>query len=246
MVAILARYASRFSVRALDLTVDSSMLWVGAGLALVAAALLAFVPRLPSADRSNGMNLSNGSARMTGGAARRLRAFAVTQIAASFVLWPAPPCCSKRCWRFRRSTPGLTRAACSDQRACDLLWPNRRPDRGFLQRSDAPHTPISGRRRRRSGRPDAMARGRRALGPGLQFTAEGYVRGTAEDDPRGEFRIVSPGFFAALGVPMIAGRDFNDLDRRTASRSRLSAKASRSGCSPTAMRSIAASSGRIP
>ena len=45
MVAILARYASRFSVRALDLTVDSSMLWVGAALAIVAAVLLAFVPR---------------------------------------------------------------------------------------------------------------------------------------------------------------------------------------------------------
>jgi hypothetical protein len=43
---------------------------------------------------------------------------------------------------------------------------------------------------------------------------EGYVRATAEDDPRGQFRIVSPGFFAALGVPMIAGRDFNDLDRK--------------------------------
>src|SRR5579884_439604 len=48
MLAVLARYASRFSVRALDLTVDSSMLWVGAALALVAAALLAYVPRLPS------------------------------------------------------------------------------------------------------------------------------------------------------------------------------------------------------
>src|SRR2546426_10869576 len=69
MVAILARYASRFSVRALDLTVDSSMLWVGAGLALVAAALLAFVPRLPSSERSNGIGLSNGSVRVTGGAA---------------------------------------------------------------------------------------------------------------------------------------------------------------------------------
>src|SRR5579884_2698311 len=45
MVAILARYAARYSVRALDLTIDSSMLWVGAGLALVAAVLLAFVPR---------------------------------------------------------------------------------------------------------------------------------------------------------------------------------------------------------
>ncbi len=50
MVAILARYASRFSIRALDLTVDSSMLWVGAGLAMIAAVLLAFVPRLPSAE----------------------------------------------------------------------------------------------------------------------------------------------------------------------------------------------------
>jgi putative ABC transport system permease protein len=38
MVAILARYASRFSVRALDLTVDSSLLWVGAALAYQAAA----------------------------------------------------------------------------------------------------------------------------------------------------------------------------------------------------------------
>src|SRR5688572_22499936 len=36
-VAILARYASRFSVRALDLTVDATVLWVGVGLALLAA-----------------------------------------------------------------------------------------------------------------------------------------------------------------------------------------------------------------
>jgi hypothetical protein len=54
MVSILARYASRFSVRALDLTVDSSLLWVGAALAIIAAVLLAFVPRLPSAtDRKD-------------------------------------------------------------------------------------------------------------------------------------------------------------------------------------------------
>src|SRR5579864_7479004 len=52
MVTLLARYASRFSVRALDLTVDWSMLWVGAGLAILSAVILAFVPRLPSADSS--------------------------------------------------------------------------------------------------------------------------------------------------------------------------------------------------
>src|SRR5499433_1102231 len=86
MVDVLARYASRFSVRALDLTVDSSMLWVGAALAIVAAVILAFVPRLPSAEISGGLHLSIGSVRMTGSTSRRQRIFVVTQIGASFVL----------------------------------------------------------------------------------------------------------------------------------------------------------------
>src|SRR5262249_40333347 len=54
MAPILGRYASRFSVRALDMTVDPSLLWVGVGLALAAAVLLAFVPRLPSAEAVGG------------------------------------------------------------------------------------------------------------------------------------------------------------------------------------------------
>src|SRR5215831_19336537 len=86
LVSILARYASRFSVRALDLTVDFSLLWVGATLAIVAAVILAFVPRLPSADKANGLNVASGSVRITGSTSRRQRIFAVTQIAASFVL----------------------------------------------------------------------------------------------------------------------------------------------------------------
>jgi hypothetical protein len=86
MVPVLGQYASRFSVRALDLTVDASLLWVGVGLAVSAAVLLAFVPRLPSADAASGLGLSNGSVRITSGTNRRLRLFAITQIAASFVL----------------------------------------------------------------------------------------------------------------------------------------------------------------
>src|SRR4029077_13260819 len=46
-----------------------------------------------------------------------------------------------------------------------------------------------------------------------QFTVDGYARADGEDDPRGKFRTVSRGFFAALGVPIIAGRDFNASDR---------------------------------
>src|SRR6185312_2149422 len=86
MVAVLARYAARFSVRANDVTVDSSLLWVGIALAVAAAVLLAFVPRLPSAESASGLGLSNGGVRITPGTNRRLRMFAVTQIGASFVL----------------------------------------------------------------------------------------------------------------------------------------------------------------
>jgi predicted permease len=54
------------------------------------------------------------------------------------------------------------------------------------------------------------------FGPGFQFSVEGYAKANGEEDPRARFRTVSPGFFAALGVPIIAGRDFTDADRRDA------------------------------
>jgi hypothetical protein len=40
------------------------------------------------------------------------------------------------------------------------------------------------------------------------------VRADGEEDPRAQLRTVSPGFFATLGVPLVAGRDFNEADRR--------------------------------
>ena len=52
MYAIRSYYA-RFSVRALDVTVDSTLLWVGVLLALLAAVVLAFVPRLPSGEAAS-------------------------------------------------------------------------------------------------------------------------------------------------------------------------------------------------
>jgi len=214
MVAVLARYASRFSVRALDLTVDSSMLWVGAALALVAAALLAFVPRLPSGDGSNGINLSNGSVRMTGGSTRRLRAFAVTQIAASFILLAGAAMLLKTLLAIQAINPGI-----DTRRVLAVNVPILSYGRTGGQVVDFYKEAM--RRVHQLPGVDGVALGMLtpwreggSFGPGFQFTAEGYVHATKEDDPRGQYRIVSPGFFPALGVPMIAGRDFNDLDRK--------------------------------
>jgi len=51
------------------------------------------------------------------------------------------------------------------------------------------------------------------FGPGLEFAGEGHVRVPGEEAPRARFRTVSPRYFASLGIPIIAGRDFTDADR---------------------------------
>src|SRR5262249_4898593 len=50
-------------------------------------------------------------------------------------------------------------------------------------------------------------------GSGFAFSVEGKQNANPQDDPRARIRTASPGFFATLGIPLVAGRDFNDADR---------------------------------
>jgi len=47
----------------------------------------------------------------------------------------------------------------------------------------------------------------------LQFGVDGHVPTPNEQHPTAVIRVVSPGFFATLGLPVLEGRDFNDADR---------------------------------
>jgi predicted permease len=210
LVTILARYASRFSVRALDLTVDFSLLWVGVALAIVAAVILAFVPRLPSANASNGMNLVSGSVRITSSTSRRQRAFAVTQIAASFVLLAGASVLITTLIALQRTQTGLdTRHVL----AIDVPAPSngKTPQQvlDFYKESIRQIDALPGVTETAVGMV-APWRDAENFGVGFQFSGDGHVHG--KDDPRALWRTISPGFFTALGVPIIAGRDFNALD----------------------------------
>ena len=214
MVALLARYAARFSVRALDVTVDATLLWVGVGLAVIAAVLLAFVPRLPSAETANGLGLSNGSLRITPGTNRRLRLFAVTQIGASFVLLAGAGTLLATLFALQRIQTGF-----DTQHVLALNVPivsyARKPEEihRFYREAIERIAQLPGVERVAIG---TAVPWRDTGFFAAQFTVEGYKKANGEEDPRARFRTVSPGFFSSLGVPLIAGRDFNDADRRDA------------------------------
>jgi putative ABC transport system permease protein len=214
MVAILARYASRFSVRALDLTIDASMLWVGAGLAILASVLLAFVPRLPSASASQGFGLASGGVRITGSTSRRLRIFAVTQIAASFMLLAGASMLIKTLLTLQATQTGFDMHRVLAMNVPVMSY-GKTPDQiiNFYRETIRRINEIPGVDRVALGT-SVPWRDAGSFGPGLAFTGEGHVNGINEEDPRALFRVVSPSFFAALGVPIVAGRDFDDNDRR--------------------------------
>ncbi len=214
MLSILARYASRFSVRALDLKVDASMLWVAAILALAAAVLLAYVPRLPSADSSSGFGMGGGSLRLTRNTGRRQRVFAVTQIAASFVLLAGAGALLKTLLALQAAPTGFdTRQVLAIN--VPVMSYGKKPEQidAFYREVVRRIGELPGVNRVAVGMV-APWRDAGSFGPGFEFSADGHVRAPGEEDPRGRFRTVSPGFFAALGVPLVAGRDFNDADRR--------------------------------
>jgi predicted permease len=216
LVAMISRYAARFSIRALDVTVDSSVLWVGAGLAMAAAVLLAYVPRLPSPHAPAGLGLASGSVRITPGTNRRLRIFATTQIACSFVLLAGAGMLLATLVSLQTASTGYNMRQVL---AFDI--PTSATGVGV---GDATLLNFYQEATRRIGQLPGVEgvafgsfvpwRDAGSFGSGVQFTVDGYTPADGEENPRARFRIVAPRFFAVLGVPLLAGRDFTDEDRR--------------------------------
>jgi predicted permease len=225
MVALVSQFAARFSVRALDVTVDASLLWVGAGLAIGAAILLAFVPRLAPHHATSawwghaqgrpeqGRGTTSGL-RITAGTNRRLRVFATTQIAFSFVLLAGAGTLLAALITLQSASTGF------DMRqalAIDLPTPSLgvssakevRIYQDIVERIDA-LPGVAGVALgsfvpwRDAGR----------FGTAARFAAEGFTPADGEENPRARFRIVSPRFFDVVGVPILSGRDFTPDDRR--------------------------------
>ena len=217
-LVLVTRFAARYSIRALDVSVDSSVLWVGAALALATALLLAFVPRLPKADSTEGIGIASSGVRITPATNRRLRVFATTQIAFSFVLLAGATMLLNTLVRLQTAhTPYDARHVLAFDVPLPALGVGVGDPKVLAFYDEAQ------RRIRELPGVDAVAVGNFVpwrdagdFGPRIytRFTAEGYRPADGEEAPRARFRVVSAEFFSTLGVRVLAGREFTDADRR--------------------------------
>jgi putative ABC transport system permease protein len=219
LVGVLSQYASRFSLRALEMTVDVNLVWVSVVLALVAAVLLAFVPTLPSDRAKGGLRLAGGSIRIAGGTRRRLNVFAITQIGASFVLLAGAVMLLRTFLALQAASPGFdTARVLAVDVPVTLYGRTESQIREFYRQVQARVGAVAGVERVAI----ASAVPWRDLGPlerlTFSFRIDGERRDEAGDDPRAKFRSVSPGYFATLGLPLKAGRDFNADDDQDSER----------------------------
>jgi len=216
MVSLVAQFAARFSVRALEVTVDASLLWVGASLAMAAAVLLAYVPRLPSAHSPTGPGLASGSIRVTPATNRRLKVFATTQIAFSFVMLAGAGTLLATLIALQTAHTGYNMRQVL---AADLPPPSLGPATGeeavFHQELSRRIDALPGVEGVSFGM-TAPWRDAGRLGGTIGFSGDGYTPANGEEHPRARFRVVAPDFFTVLGVPVLAGREFTSEDRRGA------------------------------
>jgi len=214
LVSVVSRFAARFSVRALEVTVDDSLLWVGAGLALAAAVLLAYIPRLPSPHAPAG--LASGGVRISPGTTRRLRLFAMTQIAFSFVLLAGAGTLLATLVALQTAHSGY------DLRqvlAVDVPLPIEAgaTTGDFFHEATRRIGKLPGVEQVAAGN-FVPWRDAGNLLPEFPFSVDGYTPAGGEERPHARLRVVTPGFFAAVGVPLVEGRDFTDEDRRGSER----------------------------
>ena len=214
LLGVVGRYAVAFSGRPPVDNLDTKALCAGAALAILAAVLLAYVPRLPSPRSA----LASGVLSFTALANRRLRLIAITQIAFSFVLLVAAGTLLTALRAIESEETGYDMPQVLALDIPSSSHDATRPDdlrffeelRRLVQalpqvRGVALGTFVPWR--------DAVTHG-----PGFHFALADRALERRTPDLHARLRGVSPGFFAVLGVRLVAGRDFTPADRHDTER----------------------------
>ena len=218
MVAVLGRYAARFSVRAEGLKLDFSLVWFGIALALTAAVFLALIPRLPSGSAPLAAALTSGGTRVTGSSSRRLRLFAIMQITASFLLLTGAAVLMRTLYVLEKTPPPFDPARVLAVNLPVLSY-GRTPEQvqDFYHEVQRRVSTLPGVTHVSTGFSVPWSSDQE-LNISFAFAAQGATRKNGLDDWHANFRSVSPGYFETLNLPILEGRDFRDADKNGSER----------------------------
>ena len=212
---LLVAFASRFTARASEIALDGSVFGFAMLTAIAASAFFTLLPPLPRGDGVAGALTRSGTRTTVGSGGRRAqRALVVAQIATSFVLLIGAGLLLRTVLHLQRVDPGFDTGeilsmdvpANSGGRTPDQLRAHYlavlddvRALPGVETASLTSSVPLTG------------SSGFTTM---LQIDVENHEPAPGQPTPRADFRVVSTGYFATMGIELLEGRSFvtTDLD----------------------------------
>jgi predicted permease len=215
-VDLLAAYIARYSTRASEITVDTTVLGVALAVGFAAASFFALLPRLPG-TASRGLGWFSGTRSTAGVAGRRVqRLLVVSQVGVSFVLLVGAGLLLETLKNLQRDDGGVVLEEVLAMNI-PMSYGTRRPEEllahhgTILERVAA----LPGVRSAALGSMVPLKETPRGVLAGLaaiNFEIEGQPTERGAQPPRADFRIVSGGYFHTLGMSVVEGRTFQSTD----------------------------------
>jgi predicted permease len=210
---LLIAFAGRFTARAAGIALDGSVFVFALVAAVGASVFFTVLPAMPDGNRV-GPALSSGGARSTAatGARRTQRALIVAQVATSFVLLVGAGLFVRTMVHLSRVDPGFETAhiLTMDVPASGISVPGAElRSQRLAMLSDIRALP---------GVEEAAWTSSIPLGDAgvfntqMELDVEGYEPADGAPHPRADMRVVSPGYFRAMGIEVLRGRAFTSTD----------------------------------
>ena len=223
-VDLLAAYIARYSARASEIAVDTTVLGVALVVAVLSACVFAFLPRLPG-TRTPGTRQawgwSSGVRASAGVATRRMqRLLVVVQVGVSFVLLFGAGLLLETLKNLQRDEGGV-----SLEETLTMRVPTDYGARDGQQLRDYYGTMVQ----KVGALPGVRSAALGSMIPlkesptdnfsyfaSLEFEIENQPTPPSAPPPRADFRVVSGEYFQTLGMTLLQGRTFRSSDDRSA------------------------------
>ena len=215
-VGMLTRFVGRFTSRTGEIEIDFMVLAFTLGISIVTGLLFGTLPALGSrVDLVSALKQGGAQAGESGVRKRMQGALIVAQVAVSVVLLVGAGLLLTSFYRLQQVETGYRSHGVLTAQVFGNFskYPNNQPQLLI----DA-YTAMLERLQAQPGVIAAAITNAVPLAGGVPGTTRFDIEGRVTDDPERrpttDTRIASPKYFEAIGIPLVAGRVFNDLDTR--------------------------------